>query len=471
MPRLALLLGCIFVWWLFRRDMRWRQLSSSALWIPGLWLAMASSRQMSFWFAALTGGGGSTSNLDGSPVNVVFNGSLLLITILVLRQRGFDWGQFASANKALTAIYLFFLCSMLWSPFPVATVKRLIQESGCVLTGLIILTERDPTASLRIIFTRVSFVLFPLSVIFIRFFPHIGRVVSPASGTHMLCGVADHKNSLGQLAMVFCLALLWDLMASWNDGASGQTKVERWGRVANLGLGLYLLVISRCGTALVSFVPAVVLLFGANRLAHMKNAKRLFMAGVFSLVSLMIVNQTYNISGQISKAMGRGSGLSGRTEIWAKIMEKETSHMIGAGFRGFWETREGESVWRELGTNPLITAHNGYLETYLNGGVVGLILLGALLWATGLNAVNKLVNGEPIGKLAVLFWPILLIANVTESQFIQTGALWFTALLVTIDTPWHRWCAARDGWPEAEPSQLPSQSADPMVSSHAWRGH
>jgi hypothetical protein len=118
-PMLALLFGFAFIWWMFRRDRRWRRLSSTALWIPGLWLALASSRQMSFWLAQVGfGGDQAATNLEGSPVNVIFNGSLFLLAIIVLNRRGFSWAKFAAANKALVLIYGFFLCSALWSPFP-----------------------------------------------------------------------------------------------------------------------------------------------------------------------------------------------------------------------------------------------------------------------------------------------------------------------------------------------------------------
>ena len=436
MPQLALFLGYAFVWWLFRTDMRWRELPSRSLWIPGIWLAMASSRQMSFWLSSIGVIRGGSSNLEGSPVNVIFNGSLFFLTLLVLYRRGFSWWQFALGNKALVAVYVYFLCSMLWSPFPLPTVKRLIQEFGCVLTALIILTEHDPAASLRILFVRVSYILFPLSVVFIRYFPDIGRVVSTVSGAHMLCGVADHKNSLGQLAMVFCLVLLWDMMETRNEEMAPRTKAERWARPVNFGIGLYLLVISNSGTSLMCFLLGVVMLFGGKHLARMKNARQLFMVSVASIVYLLIINQELGISSRISEAMGRGPGLTGRTDIWSKIKEKNTNYLFGAGFRGFWETSEGESVWRELGTNPLITAHNGYLETYLNGGVVGLCVLIVFLVTMGFNAVNQLVNGEPLGRLAVLFWPILLIANVTESLFIMIGPVWLTVLFMTTYYPW-----------------------------------
>jgi O-antigen ligase len=436
LPRLALLLGCAFIAWMLGRDRRWRRLPSRALWVPAIWLALASSRPMSFWLAQVGFGGGASSNLEGSPVNVIFNGSLFLIAILVLSQRKFSWARYALANKALFAVYVFYLCSMLWSPFPVPTVKRVVQEFGHVLIAAVVLTEKDPAASLRVMFVRVSYILFPLSVIFIRYFPAIGRNVSYVSGTHMLCGVADHKNSLGQLAMVFCLVLLWDLMETRKPETTSGTKPERRVRLVNLGIGLYLLVVSNSATALICFVLGVALLFAGGRLAEMRSPRRVFMLGVLSIVLLMTVEQVYGISGHASEVLGRGSGLTGRTEIWRAILQKNTHYLVGAGFRGFWETREGESVSVELGTNRLLTAHNGYLETFVNGGVVALVLLGAFIWSTGFNATSKLVKGEPIGRLAVVFWPILLAYNVTESQFFQSGSIWFAMLLVTIDNPW-----------------------------------
>src|SRR5688572_26428820 len=147
-PKLALLIGIAFVWWLFRMDRGWRRLPSRALWIVGIFLALASSRSPGFWLSAVRGGGGdASSNLEGDPVNVIVSGGLFILAILVLKRRGFRWAQFAGANKALMAIFAFFLCSALWSPFPLPTVKRLVQEFGCVLIAPILLTEKDPAAS------------------------------------------------------------------------------------------------------------------------------------------------------------------------------------------------------------------------------------------------------------------------------------------------------------------------------------
>ena len=163
LPIVALLSGFALILWLFARDMRWRHLPSSALWIPGIWLALGSSRGLPFWFNQLGLWGGNSDRLEGSPVNIVVNNALFIAAILVLYKRRFSWAQQAFANKALFLMYAFFLCSALWSPFPLPTVKRLIQEFGWLLVAPIILTEQDPAAAMRVVFVRVSYILFPLS--------------------------------------------------------------------------------------------------------------------------------------------------------------------------------------------------------------------------------------------------------------------------------------------------------------------
>src|SRR5262245_58420056 len=106
LANLALVGSFAFSLWMIHRDRRWRQMASSALWIPAVWLALGSSRGISYWFNQLgLAGGGQSSRLEGSPVNVVFNNSLFLIAILVLNRRRFSWARYAVANKALFLFY------------------------------------------------------------------------------------------------------------------------------------------------------------------------------------------------------------------------------------------------------------------------------------------------------------------------------------------------------------------------------
>src|SRR5688572_5771681 len=107
-PFLAFLLCCGFVAWLFREDMKWRRLESPALWITGIWVAIAGSRSPSYWTSYLGFGSQSGSNLDGNPLNFLITSLLIVAALLVLRKRGYAWSAFIQANKSLFLIYLFF---------------------------------------------------------------------------------------------------------------------------------------------------------------------------------------------------------------------------------------------------------------------------------------------------------------------------------------------------------------------------
>jgi exopolysaccharide production protein ExoQ len=463
-PLLALAFGFAFVWWLFRMDMSWRELPSRALWIPGLWLAQSSSRSIGFWLGSIGIGGGGSSNLEGNNINSLFNGTLFLLALIVLKRRGFSWGQFVAANKALVTVFVFFLFSMLWSEFPFPTLKRLVQEFGAVLIAPILLTEKNSPVSFRILFARVSYILFPLSVVLIRYFPKVGRNISSVSGAQMVSGVADHKNSLGQLALVFLLVLLWDFAESRKDGTAPKAGAARSARFINFGIGIYLLLVSSSATSLMCFLFGLGLYYASERLSQLRNAKMLFIASVFLIVGAMIVNQKFGISSRVSMALGRGENMSGRKAIWDKILEKETNPLVGHGFRGFWETPEGLSVAEELQTNRLVSSHNGYLEIYVQGGLVGLFLLFVFLLATGINATDKLVVGDPLGRIAILVWPILLIYNATESAYLQVGTLWFTMLIVTMRVPWQNVFAREES---SDGEDLVSESVQTSVASAA----
>jgi O-antigen ligase len=301
--------------------------------------------------------------------------------------------------------------------------------------ALIILTERDPGASLRMVYVRVSYIVFPLSVIFIKYFPDIGRVYSEMGGALMVSGVAGHKNLLGQTAMILCLVLIWDLIETRDVRTASGRKPGRWVRLLTLGIGLYLMVIARSATAGICFLLGLALLMISGRLARAKDAKRLLMAGTFVIACLLAFEQMYGVSSRISESLDRGAGLSGRDIIWRVVLEQASSPVVGVGFKAFWDTSQADAANRAIGMGHLVSAHNGYIETYVDGGVVGLVLLAGLLWTMGLVAADKLVRGDPIGKLAVVFWPILLVANFTESYFFQIATLWFSALMVLIASP------------------------------------
>ena len=58
-----------------------------------------------------------------------------------------------------------------------------------------------------------------------------------------------------------------------------------------------------------------------------------------------------------------------------------TNPLVGTGYESFWLGPRLKDVWAQTGAG-INEAHNGYLEVYLNQGLIGLVLLGGFLIAS-----------------------------------------------------------------------------------------
>ena len=67
------------------------------------------------------------------------------------------------------------LLAILWSDFQFVAFKRWIKILGHPIMALVVLTDPDPIEALRRLFKRAAFVLVPMSILFIKYFPEYGR--------------------------------------------------------------------------------------------------------------------------------------------------------------------------------------------------------------------------------------------------------------------------------------------------------
>lgn len=424
-PQIALILCYGFILWLLRKDIGWRKTGSRALLIPGVWIAIQGSRPVSYWFG---GGGGSEAN----PIDTLVFAALIGSAVFVLLNRSINWGALIRGNKAVFLIYFFLLLSAFWSEMPFTSLKRLFKDFGCVLVGLVFLTEKNPAEAVRAVFVRVSYALFPLSVVLIKFFPDIGRSFSRA-GEAMFGGVTTQKNSLGEMVFVFGIILLWDLAEIYKGEDRKGRKMQMLIRVGMLLMGLLLLKTCDSKTSLLCLMLGAFILWAGGRLVRMRHGKRLLITCLAGLICLVALDETFSISDKVIRALGRDPSLTGRTDIWRIVLEQKTDQLLGNGFYTFWASDKGKAVVESF---MLINeAHNGYLEMYLDGGLVGDFLLGLLLLAAGGRVINGLFAGSPLGKIGLIYWLLAILYNLSESSFFRLDVLWFTFLLVVIEAP------------------------------------
>ncbi|MEI6560762.1 MAG: O-antigen ligase family protein [Verrucomicrobiota bacterium] len=434
-PLLALLLCVCLILWLFQTDSRWRHGSSYALLIPGIWIAILGSRPASYWFGA--GGGGDT---DGNPINTFLFAFLIVSSTAVLFNRGFKWGQAIGKNKAIFLIYLYLALSAFWSEAPLVSLKRLVKDFGCVLAALVLLTEMNPAEAIRIVFVRVSYLLFPLAWVTEKYFPQIGRGYSVA-GEPMLTGLTTQKNTLGQVLFVFGLMLVWDLLEVRKMERGKQRRLQERIRIGLLLLGSWLMIRCDSQTSLVCFLVAMFILWLGRRLVRVPNGKQLLVSCIVAAFGLVALDKTLNISDTVIRALGRNPTLTGRTQIWHLVMEQQTNPIFGEGFYIFWDTEKGNAIIRALAR--IQSAHNGYLELYVDGGMIAVCLLGVLLLASGKRAIDRWFEQTPLGMMALIFWLLVVLYNFSESNYFRLAPLWFAFLLLTIECPRRMWRASR----------------------------
>ena len=123
--------------------------------------------------------------------------------------------------------------------------------------------------------------------------------------------------------------------------------------------------------------------------------------------------------------------LTTRTDVWPLLLAHQENHLVGAGFNSFWAGERLVQLFKSFG--GIIQAHNGYLETYLNGGLVGVGSLVILLVSAYLSIRKKLVLGAPDASMRFVILLLAIIYNNSEASFNKVGLLWFVTVYALME--------------------------------------
>ena len=429
---LALFLTLALIAWLFRRDIREKPDVSSALWLPLLWLVLGCSRSVSGWlniFGLSVSGAASVE--EGSPLDACFYFVLIIAGFCVLAKRQVRLSEVVSNNGWLIAFLLYCLISIAWSDFPLVAFKRWLKVLGHPIMALIVLSEPDPKEALIRLMKRCAYVVVPVSILWIKYYPELGRGFSPWGGQESR-GIADGKNFLGADCLILGYFFFWYLLQTW------RTERSSWRRnelrlIAGFLIGIWWLFSqAHSATSFLSLIAGgLVLVFVGIRSVN-KNFIGTYMLAALAL--LVLAEMAFGLSGHMSENLGRGSELSGRTVIWKALLGLHTNPVFGTGFESFWL---GDTPRRLEGLfyYTLNEAHNGYLETYLTLGLVGLFLLLGLFVATFRKIRLDLFQNFEWGRYRLGFFAALVLYNWTEAAFKTLNPLWFAFYLIATDYP------------------------------------
>lgn len=428
MPQQIALLLCILVTtYLFWIDRQKNEGVSNAIWIPFIWMFFAGSRELSLWLDLRAPG----NITDGQPYDRAVYTILIILAIIVLKKRRIDWNKLFIKNIWVWLYFIYGAISILWSDYPLVSSKRWIKGLGNVFLAVVILTEERPYDALGVIMRRLSFLFLPFSILFIKYYPALGRQYHNFSGAVMYCGVACQKNGLGQICLLSGIYYSWMLFIYQKIKPELSRKLHFSIYLILIPMLIWLLYMANSATSWACLVIAICLFIVAQLPIMVRNPKKIIYFFISCIVLYTIFNTIFDIKGAIITMLGRKPDLTTRIPMWDELLTMVKNPIIGFGYESFWIGARRKIIFDHWGVDG--QAHNGYLEVYLNIGLIGLCIV--IYWfITGLKKIDSylIINYKAaIIKLCLLI--VIAMYSWTEAVFFGVNNMWLLLFFAIID--------------------------------------
>lgn len=339
-------------------------------------------------------------------------------------------------NGPVIAYFAYCLVSVSWSSHPDISAKRWIKAIGDLAMVLVIVTEPRLKDALSKVYSRVGFLLFPTSVLFIKYYGDLGRGYTP-DGEPMNTGVSTNKNMLGVMLLVISLGTVWHLLNLIRTKNHPNRIRHLLAQGTLLAFGVALLGMADSATSIACFALGSGLMLATRlrmfRLRPMR-VHLLCVAIALAGASAFLLGG----EGDVAHVLGRKSNLSGRTIIWDAVLGAAGSPVFGTGFESFWISPNAQIFQRTLSNigwwhpEGLNEAHDGYIEVYLNLGWVGVALISLILVRGYWSASQAFRRDADLGGLMLAYIIPTSVYCITEAGFRMLDPIWIFLLLAVV---------------------------------------
>jgi exopolysaccharide production protein ExoQ len=372
----------------------------------------------------------ATTELEGTPLDRNLYTALLALGIIVLIGRAAHISRLLRANVPLILFFLYCAVSVLWSDYPLVSAKRWIKSLADITLVLIVLTDSDPLEAIKRLLKRAGFIIVPLSILVIKYYPEIGVKYGHSEGKRVVIGLAWDKNTLGAITLLFGLGFLWRFLNAYRDRRGVCRTRQLLVHGALLAMVMWLFAHANSMTSFLCFilVSGVIVAMSISSLARRPPIATTLTVLVLLIVAVPLV---FSVGTDLFHVVGRDGTLTGRTGIWDEALSMVTNPVLGSGFESFWlkvTLDEGRSF-------HLNEAHNGYLEVYLNLGIVGICLLAVVVLSGYRNVMRVLRQDPEPGILFLGFWVVCLTYSMTEAGFRMMNLVWICFLMASTVAP------------------------------------
>ncbi len=403
--------------------------------LPFLWLLLSVTRGVLFW-RQFDNSVVVEDYLAGSAIDRLAYLILMILTLIQMIRKTEGrraLSETGRSNRYLLFFYCFMCFSVVFSPFPLVSLKRFVKTCGTLVMALMVWTSENPRKTITDLFSLFLGAAMVLSLLFIYLLPDVGTMLEWDGYTSWV-GITSHKNSLGSLAALSSLFYLWVLLHR-------EECVRRGVAVFVLALSLYLLGGSHSTTSQLIMAVGSLIMVGQRALRASSGRRGaalvvLWIAALALGVLVLRLAVGKPLSEYVVEGLGKDLTLTGRTFLWTEVVRYARQRpLFGYGFGGFWVGDLGNDLWTTFTWRPN-QAHNGYLDVFVQLGMVGSLLFLGVLVQTGARVAGALRRDRRLGALLVVLYVNCIITNFSESSFIRLNALdWFVFLLAACCRP------------------------------------
>src|SRR5215813_7424273 len=328
------------------------------------------------------------SAVEGQQVHRIFWSAMAASSVVLVMRNRSRIGKLILPPHitCLLAFLAFAGASTLWAFKPELSFIRFTQEA-MLLTSIILPTMLAP---------RTTDVMRGLFLCF-----GIGLILNVLLGEHpkgIQVGYEGYfldKNALGKFAAIAFLLALHEVLY----------------RGLRQALGMIAVVIAGIVLYLTNSKTSIHLAYVAAFLAGFTLMTRKMMRISPAIVVFIVIMLVVYFRDQVGWHVFQDQTFSARTIIWDFVFDEIGRRtLLGWGYQSFWLVgRDGPSIVDASGWVTLMpNAHNGYLDTMLELGPVGLALLVIVIMTT-LHAIGRVANRDPARAWVMLSLAIFMI--------------------------------------------------------------
>lgn len=337
-----------------------------------------------------------------------------LMSIFVIKNKDFLFNYFNTDGQLLLFTLVFFFLSNFWSDVTLYSLKQWIALAvGTLFT--ICLANQITFERFLSHFGVLSWLVIALCFFSVLLSPNFA--VEQTNNSGLWKGVFHQKNLLGRY---FCLYIIVAIALYF----SGLSKLKL---TFALLISFFFIMMSGSATAFIVTAMACFssYLFVTNNKVKQKKMS-LFLFITLMLLSFLTLIYIYQ---PVLEYLGKDATLTGRTIIWPVLLQYANEELIlGYGYSSFWNS---SSTF--IGVNAYFSwevrhAHNGFVETLLSGGIVGLILMVLLLT----NYIKLLTNLYLKGRLSssyaffsFAYFVFFILVNISQNVMLKGNSFYW----------------------------------------------